>query len=294
MAYTLAEYAKITPREFDTMVFSRIAERTPLLERLLFHNTDASSFKFNKETTLSTTAYRAFGGTVSGSSGTNTETTVAFSHAAGLVFLDQFTDAALRDDAIRKGVDSMALQVNETMFTGDGTSNSFNGWENLVTAGQTVAQTNGGALQLAQLDEAINGTRGTDLGIFMNASMFQRFQTAARTQAVAGNVIYAPNEVGKWSMTYNGIPLYKAGEDSSGNQILPFSETQGTETSATSIYLMDFSEGVRGLQKTGLTSAVKEAAFGENLEFSWDVACYVPETRGLSRIAGVTDAAITA
>lgn len=297
MAITLAEYAKINPRTFDTMVRSKIGEATPLLERLRFITVEGSSYKFNKEATIGSVAYRALNGTISASDGTNTEVSLNLAHLSGLVAFDDFFNDALKDDQLNKKIRAMAFQANETFFKGDTGVDalSFDGLETLVDASQEIETgVNGGALSLGLLDEAITGTRGTDIAIFMNDTMFTKFQKAARTQSVAGNVIYAPNTMGQWVMTYNGIPLLKAGETGAGAQVLAFDETQGTENAATSMYLVDFAEGIRGVQKRDMRVKNVETNFGQETSFNWDIALADHETKGITRIKGITNADIVA
>lgn len=295
MAITLAEYAKKNPRSFDTSVRSVIGEATPFLEKLRFITIAGSSYKFNKEATIGSVGYRALNGTVAASNGTNTEVTLNLAHLAGLVEFDDFFNADLKNDQLNKKVRAMAFQANDTFFTGDGTGDSFVGLENLVSAGQTLETgVNGGALSLGLLDEAIAQTRGTDKAFFLNQALFTKFQKASRTQAIAGNVIYATDSFGKWVMTYNGIPLYMAGEDASGAQVLDFTETQGTETAASSMYLVDFAEGIRGVQSESMATKTIDTNFGTETSFNWNVSLADHETKGITRIEGITNADITA
>ena len=60
--------------------------------------------------------------------------------------------------------------------------------------------------------------------------------------------------VGKRVMQWNGIPLLEAGQTTAGKEILDNNETQGTNSTTTSIYAVKFgsSEGDQGV--TGLTN----------------------------------------
>ncbi len=297
MAITLSEYAKINPRTFESMVRSKIGEMTPLLSRLKFDTVSGSSYKYLKENTLGSASFRALNGTISSSEGDNTEVDVPFAHLSGLVSFDDFLNNTMKNDQLNKKVRTLSYKANDTFFNGDTGVDalSFNGLVSLVDSSQELETgVNGGALSLGLLDEAIAGTRGTDLAIMLNKALFVKFQKAARTQSVSGNVIFAPDSLGKMILTYNGIPLLMAGEDSSGAQVLDFDEDQGSSSVTSSIYVIDFAEGVMGIQSETMSQKVVETSFGQDVSFNWDVALINGETKGLTRIKGVTNLDIVA
>ena len=295
---TLAQYAMKNPPSFDTMVYSKLATVSPLLSVMNFKTISGSSYKYLQEATLPTTQFRALNASVTASNGTNAQIEVNLAHAAGLATLDDFFDPSVQNDQIDKAIRAMGLNVNEAFFTGDKDSNNeFDGMAEFVTDGyatEVETATNGAALSLGVLDEAVLECRGDNRAIFVNDTIYLRMQTAARSASVGGALQYMPDQLGLWSTFYNGIHVYRAGKVAAGTQVLPFGETQGSSDVCTSAYIVSLDSGLAGLQKASMNMKKVETAFGSTISFGWDVAAAVLDKEGVVKLSGITDAAITA
>lgn len=303
MALTSAELAKIREGTFDGLVRSRISENvSPFMQMLKYNEAPGLSYKYTQESTLPTSQYRAENADVTASNGENANITVSLTSAAQKFTIDSRLYAGgqndMVDDQTRKQVDAMLAGVNYSFFKGDNSANNeFDGLEQFNVNGYTKSvpiATNGNPLSLAALDEAKVECKGTNKALFVNQNLFLRLQTASRSSSISGQLMYAPDQFGKYVPMYDGLPIYMAGETTAGAQVLTFDETQGTSDVCTSAYIVDFEEGVRGLQLGEITPKTVEASFGKTISFEWLVAFIVQNKNGVVRIKGITDAAITA
>jgi hypothetical protein len=296
MAFTLAEYKKGKDDPRLQGLIEIYLNNAPFLNYTELVNVIGSAVTFTREKTLNTTAFRAIGAAYTASEGEVEEITTALKVAGGKITVDR---ALLKMQGLERFQWAQAMQVKSlarllsyTFFKGDGTSDSFEGLQALVQAGQTID--NGtAALSLAALDEAVAEIEGSNQVMYVGTKMYSRLSAAMRDTSVAGNIYFEPNQFGQQVMMYAGIPVVRAGKDGSDSEILDFSES----TSTTSIYLVSSDEnGVVGFQNDGITyyDLDRGQDVASDYDIEWLMAPAIQNPNSCYRISGITDAAITA
>jgi hypothetical protein len=169
----------------------------------------------------------------------------------------------------------------------------------LIAAGTTD---NGDALSLVKLDEAIDAVPGAN-AIWLNKALRRRFSAALRTTTLAGNIEQTRDDFGRPIMTYAGIPLTVPYPDNDGTEPLAFDEAgdvKGTPagSSSTSLYVLNIGEGrVAGIQSQPMS--VRDLGEMETepkvlTRVEWDIGLVVEHGRAVSRVGGISDAAVVA
>lgn len=180
----------------------------------------------------------------------------------GSTSLKIFGDSFVVDQAhVRRSIDidgyiadELAVFAEEGSYNfmkelvhGSGSGNAWTGVVGRCTAAQKVFLDTDGAVvplgnsdanrQLQQeffeaLDRAIRKTRSGQRVIMLNSALHSRITNIYREafRWVAG--------VGEQVAFYNGIPVIPMGDDASGNEILPFTETRGNNSDCSSIYII--------------------------------------------------------
>ncbi len=105
------------------------------------------------------------------------------------------------------------------------------------------------------------------------------------------------DDFGRPFLAYNGIPIYNAGNRADGTRILPQTETQGTATTASSIYAIKFSgteadNGIAALNNGGidvrdLEEQDAKSVLRTRIEWFTGLAIF---GRGAARLRGVLNA----
>ena len=106
--------------------------------------------------------------------------------------------------------------------------------------------------KLDELLGAVPGINPTNGAIYASSAIIRKIGSAMRH--ISYDTTLQQDIVGKRAMQWNGIPLLEAGQTTAGTEILDNNETQGTNSTTTSIYAVKFgsSEGDQGV--TGLTN----------------------------------------
>jgi|2_EtaG_2_1085320.scaffolds.fasta_scaffold00672_14 hypothetical protein len=295
-AFTLAEY-KIGTDDFRKAgIVQTYLNNAPFLNHIKNENITGSTIKVVREKTLPSVGFRAVNADWTRASGEIEEISEDLKICGGGMTIDRFV--LKTQGAGRAGVDEMmrvkaiARTMSETFFKGDGTGNSFTGLQSRVAAGQTVSNGTAG-LSLGSLDEAIAELEGDNRVIYCNTTMYSKFAQAMRNPAIAGNIYFTPDEFGREAMYYNGVPIIKAGRDTSDAEILDFSETGST----TSLYCVSHdSNGVIGAQNGELNYFDMDG--GKSVTSKYDIEWYwnfvLQQARAAIRVDEITNAAMTA
>lgn len=152
-------------------------------------------------------------------------------------------------------------------------------------------------LSLATLDEAIDRVDGPT-HIIMSKRMRNKLSQAAKDRDVGGDLQWGKDDFGKRVGFYNDLPILITEDDDKGDRIIDFNEAGpagGANTS--SIYVVSFGEGkIVGLQN-GIMDVRDlgeiDAAPVYRTRVEWLIAMAVMHGKAVSRVWGITDAAVT-
>ena len=290
MALTLAESAKLSLDMLQRGVIETIIEESPVLDRLPFIPVEGNSFKYNQENTLGGAAFYAVNATWTEATATFTQKTANLSILGGDADVDNFiqrTRSSLQDlRAIQTQLKakSVSRKFEDGFITGDVTadSNAFDGLRRLTVAGQAItAGANGAALTLAMLDQLIDLVKGGKPDILLMSKRTLKSLLVASAHYVE----QGSDQFGRQVMFYDGIPV-------SVSDFQPDTETQGTETAASSIYAIHFSEadGLAGLQNgevETLDVGQLETKDAQRVRIRWYVGLALLRDSAMARLQGV-------
>jgi len=293
MALTLAESAKLSLDMLQRGVIETIIEESPVFDWLPFIGVEGNSFKYNQEATLPGASFYAVNAVWTEGTGTFTQKTSNLSILGGDADVDNFitrTRSNIQDQrAIQTAMraKSVARKFEDTFITGDVSvdSNSFDGLRVLAVAGQELTMgANGGALTLAKLDEMIDLVKGGKPNILLMSKRSRRKLKALLT-ASTHYVESGATQFGRQVMFYDGIPVLVS-------DFQPDTETEGTETAASSIYGIQFSEssGLVGLSNGGLDVVdvgQLESKDAQRVRLRWYVSLALLRDSALARLRGI-------
>ena len=271
---TLLEAAKCGDDTLKRGVVETIIQESPLLELLPMMTIQGNALKHMEEATLPDPEFRQVNATYSRSWGSDTEHYWGTCILGGEVFVDNYLVRVrgnlidVKSKQYRKFGKAMARTFDKYAIDGTGAANDFKGINALVSEGfgqVYTAGANGAALALNMLDEAhdlLRGQTSADV-LLMNRTMRRKITALGRTTAIGYPYLdIGTDTFGRQIDMWNGIPIRILGDDKDGNAILGFDETQGTETQATSIYMLALGDDdVSGLMGAGGSFEVKD--FGE-------------------------------
>jgi hypothetical protein len=262
MAVTLAQAQAASTNMLQRGVIQIFIDESPVLDRLPFMEIEGNAYQYEKESSLPGIAFRAVNAGYTESTGAVVNASVGLKIFGGDADVDRFiarTMSNLDDQrAIQTRLKAKAAAIffTQYFFTGDSTTpEQFDGLKKMLTGAQLLsAGTNGATLTLSMLDDLIAAVIGGPDVIYMNN--FLRRKVNALVLAAGGTVPQERDQYGKKVYMYAGIPLVDTGYSTDGTTlILPFSETQGTDTSIdASIYAVKFGEQefISGLTNGGI------------------------------------------
>lgn len=300
---TLLEYAKAGQgTEFESAVIETFARSSMILEILPFRNIAGNALRYNQEKALPGIAFRGVNQGYTASYGILNPVVETLKIAGGDLKVDKFMvdtegpgTRALQEAMQLKAL-ANAFQVS--FMKGDASSdpNDLDGLQNRVTGTQKITNsTNGGALSLAKLDEAIDAVMNPT-HLIMNKTMRRRLTQAARNTSVGGFIVQQRDEFGRWITFYNDIPIVPLEDVAGLDSVLPFSETCGNTSTNTSIYPVSFGPGMlEGIQNGSMQ--VRDLGEMETLpalltRIEWYPGITIYHPRAVARLEGVQDLAV--
>jgi hypothetical protein len=274
MAMTLADAQTVSPDPRVPGVL-RVLQTSNVLNRTPFEDVAGGAFTYNQEATLPASAFRAVNAGYTESTGTHTTATESLVILGGEYVVDRFLErtrsggigslvAEQRDMKAR----SVAAKYGDAFFNGDTAvdANSFNGLKKRLTGAQVISSgANGAAINtddatrtafFNRLDELLALVPGAN-AIYANRQVIAQIRIAFRNATIQNmttdDLTGRPVEVPTWQ----GIPILDAGNKADQTQILPQTETAGTSTNTSSIYVVRYTDnlgeqGVVGLTNGGL------------------------------------------
>ncbi len=308
MALTLLEAQKLNPGDdVRDAIIEMYVGSSDILLNLPFDEIQGNALKYNREETMPGVGFRAINSGYTASTGILNPQTESLVIAGGDLDVDAYIVKTMgqRQRAAQEEmkVRSLAAAWTKKFIKGDMSTDAaeLEGLQARVVGAQKIqagATANGTALSLEKLDEAIDQVLNPT-HIIMNKKMRRRFNAAARSATVGGNIQFQPNQLGQTIAMYNGLPILIVDLDNTGSEILGFTEaaTSGTAT-GTSIYVV--SMGAGGLQ--GIQNGLPEVRdLGElqtepkyRTRVEWYCGMTIWNGRAVSRLWSIADAAITA
>jgi hypothetical protein len=311
---TLLEYAKtaFNGGEFTkSAVVEMFARASAWLAQMSFITIQGNAYAYNREGALPGVAFRGVNESFTASTGVINPHVEALRISGGDLTFDNFLIRTMGEG--RRGLEenmkvkALAAEISRVLVKGDSTAEprEFDGLQARVTGDQLIAAgttDNGDALSLVKLDEAIDAVPGAN-AIWLNKALRRRFSAALRTTTLAGNIEQTRDDFGRPIMTYAGIPLVVPYPDNDGVEPLAFDEAgdvKGTPagSSSTSLYVLNIGEGrVAGIQSQPMS--VRDLGEMETepkvlTRVEWDIGLVVEHGRAVSRVGGISDAAIVA
>ena len=292
MALTQVEAAKLTNDLLLRGVIETIVSESSVLQYLPFTDVTGSAITYNRENAAPQVDWYAVGDTWSESTPTFTQVTATLKILGGDADVDNFLQQTYADpndleaEIIQLKSKAVAYEFSQTFYDGNVGTNAaqFDGLVNLATAGQTItAGANGAALTLDMLDELIDTVKPGRPDALLMAKRTRRKLSSLRRSS--GNLLETDVDAfGRRALFYDGIPLLV-------DDFLPTSETQGTETAASSVYAVKFGrQGVMGLQNSGIQVervGELETKDATRTRIKWYTGLALFGTLGLSRLKGV-------
>lgn len=315
MAMTLADAQTVSsdPRVPGVL---RVLNTSNVLNRTPFEDVQGGAFTYNQEATLPAAAFRAVNAGYTESTGTFATATESLVILGGEYVVDRFLErtrsggigslvAEQRDMKAR----SVAAKYGDAFFNGDTAvdANSFNGLKKRLTGAQVISSgANGAAINtdtatrtafFNRLDELVGSVPGAS-AIYANRQVISQIRIAFRNATIQNmtedTLTGRPVEVPTWQ----GVPILDAGNKADQTQILPQTETAGTSTDTSSIYVVRYTDslgeqGVVGLTNGGLqvdppVQLETKPAYMGRIEFYTGLALLGPNPA--ARLAGVVAA----
>jgi len=314
VAVTLAEAAKLSTTSLQRGVIETFVQESSILDRIPLMQVEGNAYAYNEEATLPGVAFRSVNEAYTESTGTFNQKTESLVILGGDADVDRFivrTRGNLNDQRAtqtRMKVKAAAYKFQDTFFNGDVTvdTKSFDGLKKRLTGSQVLdAATNGmgpvagGHDFLDVLDAgiaAVPGINATNGAIYANSGIIARIKSSARR--IGGTDMVREALTQKMVATYNGIPLLDPGTTAAGAAILAQTETQGSSSVASSIYVVKYGQDEGDQAVTGLTNGgvmvddlgqlQEKPAYRTRIEFYCGMAVF--GGKAAARIRGVLNA----
>ncbi len=257
---TLAESAKLSQNMLIAGVIENVITVNRFFEVLPFEGIEGNALAYNRENALGDVEFLGVGDTISAKNpATFTQVTSSLTTIIGdaeVNGLIQATRSNINDQKavqIASKAKSAGRQYMQTMLTGDGTSDTFEGLDALIPAGQTVdpAGVNGDALSFEVLDELLDKVVDKDGQvdyIMMHARTLRSYLALLRALGGAsiGDVVTLPS--GATVPAYRGVPIFR-------NDFVALDGTVGSTTDAATIYAGTLDDGSQKFGIAGLTAS---------------------------------------
>jgi len=306
MDITMLEAAKHSQDAREAFVAKAIVEASPILEYLPMKTIVGPAYRYNRERSLGTVAFRGVNGTYTPDVGVINPEFEALVIMGGEVTIDNFEVKVmsnllnLKVEKFQMKARAAGIKFSEAFFEGDTAVDpySFDGMRKRLAGNQKVLMGTGGAtLTLAALDALKDAVVGddTDKVFFMNKTLRRKITALVRAQTGSSLINYTQDAFGKQQTAYSNVPIRVVERQDDGSTILDFDEDPGDAVSDTaSIYCIRFgTDFVHGIQHSALPSVQD---FGEiqakpqhmgRIEFYCGLV--VKHARGAARLYGVTN-----
>lgn len=270
MALTLAQSATLSTNQLARGIQEIFVQESPVLDRLPLMEIAGNAYAYNKEATLPGVAFRNVNEAYTESTGTFNPATESLVILGGDADVDRFIQQTRsnvnnqRAEQDKLKVKAMSFKVNDHFINGDVAvdTKGFDGLKKRLAGSQVIdAGTNGipvvgnGGTEthafFDKLDELLAACPGADV-IYANRQVRAKILSAGRR--IGGTDMFREDTTGKRVVAWNGIPVLDLGDNLSGTQVLPQTETMGSSEVTSSIYAVRFGESDGDQAVTGLTN----------------------------------------
>lgn len=273
MAVTLAQAALLSQNDLQRGVIETFVQESPVLDRLPLMDIEGNAYAYNAEGTLPGIAFRSVNEAYVESTGTVVQASESLVIMGGDADVDRFiqqTRGNLNDQRATQTamkIKAASYFFQDNFINGDVTVNpkGFDGLKKRLIGAQVISPaTNGFGINtddntrqtffdyLDALVAQVPGANPQNAAIYANSAVLGKIRSAGRR--IGGTETVREDLTGKRVLTWNGIPILDPGDNLAGTPILPNTETQGTATDATSIYLVKFGQDEGDRAVTGLTN----------------------------------------
>jgi len=262
---TLAESAKLAQNDLVAGVIENVITVDRFFEMLPFDGIDGNALSYNRENVLGDVQLGTVDTTITAkAAATFTNVTSSLTTIIGDAEVNGLIEATRSEYTNQTAVQiaskakSTGRKYRDMLINGTGSANQFSGLLTLCAAGQQIeAGTNGANLSFDLLDQLMDSIVDKDGDvdyICMHSRTHRAYKALLRALGGANinEVIVLPS--GKKVSSYSGTPIFR-------NDWIPTDQTQGTESTCTSVLAGNFDDGSRTQGIAGLTAA-KHAGMG--------------------------------
>lgn len=268
---------------------------------------DGYALVFNREAVLADASFVGVGKPIQESATTTTQVTVLPKQIVGDVHVDKFLakKTSHRQDQFALQIERKAKAVGRTfrnaIINGDETANpdEFDGWLNLVAAGQVVGANadavNGGDFTLEDMDRMVDLVESDDPAVIaMNKRSIRFYKKLLRTAGGVDSAMLQLETFGGGAvLTFAGIPVLP-------NDYIPHDQTKGSGTDLTSMFCATFGEmvGIMGIvpdEDAGIEVENLGTLHNRNaqaIRVLWYVGQTLYATKGLSQMNGIINTGV--
>lgn len=256
---TLVESAKLAQDDLVAGVIENVITVNRMYEVLPFDGIEGNALAYNRENVLGDVDVEGIGDTIGAkAAATFTQVTSSLTTIVGDAEVNGLIQATRSGD----GNDQTAVQIaskaksagrnfQTMLINGTGASNQFNGLINLCASGQTrTASTNGDALSFTIMDETMDMVIDKDGQvdyIAMHARTLRSYKALLRALGGAGIMEVVELPSGAEVPAYSGTPIFR-------NDYIPIDQTQGSCSTATTLFAGTLDDGSRQHGIAGLTA----------------------------------------
>ena len=256
---TLAESAKLTQNMLLSGVIETIVTVNPIYEVFPFMEIDGNALAYNRELVAGDVQFAGVGSTITAkAAATFTAKSAALTTLIGDAEVNLLIEATRSNYTDQKAVQvaskakSIGRQYQQSLITGDGTSDSFEGLLTLLPVAQTVdTGTDGSNLSFDILDNLIDLVKDKDGEvdyIMMNARTIRSYYALLRALGGANISETTTLPSGRKIPNYRGIPIFR-------NDYIPINQTKGGNASkCTTIFAGTFDDGSGKIGISGITA----------------------------------------
>ncbi len=268
MAVTLAQSASLSQDQLRRGVIEMFLLESTVLDQIQFEDVQGNAYAYNEEGTLPGVAFRGVNSAYVESTGTVNPKTEKLTIYGGDADVDRFivqTRGNLNDQRAvqtRLKVKSLVIGFQDNFVNGDSAVDtlSFDGLKKRLAGGQVIDAAANGLPVVGssdadrhaffdKVDELISAVPGGAGALYMNSAIRGKFRSAARR---IGGWDMTRDEFGRSIEYYNGVRIADIGKKADGTEIIPQTETQGTATTASSLYAVRWAEGEEDTGVLGL------------------------------------------
>lgn len=305
---TLHEASKLVDADLKRQaIIEMFAGSTDLMAALPLMDIPGNSYSYAQEAKLPSVGFRGYNQGYDASIGVINPQSETLRIAGGELDVDtalvKTHGLGVRSRHEAMQVKSMGQKITAAFINGDSSDGvSFDGLRVRVNGYQLLAADEdapnaNGPLSLATLDEAIDRV-DQPTHIVMSKRMRNLLSQAAKDKDVGGDLQWSKDDFGRRVGFYNDLPILVTEDDEKGDKIIDFNEAGPAGGAVSqSIYVVSFGEGkIVGLQN-GLMD-VRDLGEIDSLpvyrtRVEWLVAMAVMHGKAVSRVWGITNAAIT-